>query len=125
MPIHVPTGSYVLSADVVSHLGENNTAAGFVNLKRMFGGMPRGQGSQPYNHTGGPYGMAAGGETDGKDGGVPIVAAGGEYIVHPDHVREIGGGDLDVGHKVLDEFSTRIRAEMVKTLKKLPPPKKD
>jgi hypothetical protein len=118
LPIGVPSGSYVLSADVVSHLGENNTAAGFANLKRMFGGMPRGGGEQPYNHEGGPYGMATGGTAPE----VPIVAAGGEYVVHPHHVKEIGGGDLDTGHKVLDEFSKRIRAEMVKTLKKLPPP---
>ena len=61
LPMGVPSGSYVLSADVVSHLGENNTAAGFANLKRMFGGTPRGGGSQPYNHEGGPYGMADGG----------------------------------------------------------------
>lgn len=121
LPMGVPSGSYVLSADVVSHLGENNTAAGFANLKRMFGGTPRGGGSQPYNHEGGPYGMADGGTAKQ----VPIVAAGGEYVVHPHHVKQIGGGDLDTGHKVLDEFSKRIRAEMVKTLKNLPGPKKD
>ena len=122
LPMEVPSGSYVLSADVVSHLGENNTAAGFVNLKRMFGGIPRGQGSQPYGHKGGPYGMADGGTAPA---GVPIVAAGGEYVVHPYHVRQIGDGDLDLGHKVLDEWSKRIRADHVKLLKHLPPPKKN
>jgi hypothetical protein len=65
--------------------------------------------------------MASGGKSDG----VPIVAAGGEYVVHPDHVRAVGGGDLDMGHKVLDEFVRRKRSELVKTLKKLPGPKKD
>jgi hypothetical protein len=83
--------------------------------------MPRGGGDQPYNHEGGPYGMADGGEAPH---GVPIVAAGGEYVVHPEAVREIGGGDLDTGHKVLDEFVARVRADLIKTLKKLPSPKK-
>ena len=36
-----------------------------------------------------------------------------------------GGGDLSTGHRVLDEFVKRMRAETVKTLKNLPPPKKD
>jgi hypothetical protein len=121
LPMHVPSGSYVIPADIISAAGEGNTMAGFAHAKRVFGGMPRGGGEQPYNHEGGPYGMARGGKSDG----VPIVAAGGEYVVHPDHVRAVGGGDLDVGHKVLDEFVKRSRAELVKTLKKLPPPKKD
>jgi hypothetical protein len=121
LPMSTQSGAYVLPADVVGHLGESNTAAGFANLKRMFSGVPRGGGSQPYNHEGGPYGMARGGET----GTVPIVAAGGEHILSPDEVRWAGGGDLDTGHKVLDEFVKRIRADLVKTLKKLPGPKKN
>jgi hypothetical protein len=122
LPMHVPSGSYVLPADIISGAGEGNTIAGFKHAKRVFGGTPRGGGDQPYNHEGGPYGMAHGGHSPD---GVPIVAAGGEYVVHPDHVREVGGGDIDVGHKVLDEFVKRQRATLVKTLKKLPPPKRD
>jgi hypothetical protein len=121
LPMHVPSGSYVLPADIVSAAGEGNTIAGFKHAKRVFGGTPRGGGAQPYNHTGGPYGMKDGGAASG----VPIVAAGGEYVVHPDHVRDVGGGDLDMGHKVLDEFVHRMRKELIGTLKKLPGPKKD
>jgi hypothetical protein len=121
LPMHVPSGSYVLPADIVSAAGEGNTMAGFAHAKRVFGGTPRGGGEQPYNHEGGPYGMAAGGTASG----VPIVAAGGEYVVHPHHVREVGGGDLDMGHKVLDEFVKRKRSELVKTLKRLPGPQKN
>jgi hypothetical protein len=121
LPIHVPSGSYVIPADIISGAGEGNTIAGFKHARRVFGGTPYGGGAQPYNHEGGPYGMAKGGATEG----VPIVAAGGEYVVDPDQVREVGGGDLDRGHKVLDEFVLRMRKELVKTLKKLPPPKKD
>lgn len=125
LPIHVPTGSYVLPADIVSASGEGNTIAGFKHARRVFGGEPYGGGAQPYNHTGGPYGMAAGGVAENEDPGIPIVAAGGEWVVHPHHVRNVGGGDLDMGHKVLDEFVKRYRKELIDTLKKLPGPRKD
>jgi ADP-ribose pyrophosphatase YjhB (NUDIX family) len=254
LPMHVPSGSYVLPADIISGMGEGNTIAGFKHARRMFGGTAYGGGAQPYNHEGGPYGMATGGaikhhaagilfmspddkillmrrtgkdhagewalpgggiekgesvedaarrelheETghkfDGhltpvtrrkKDGvdfttllahaepfqpkindehdayawvpradalkarlhpgvkdtleqlaapigkagggassGVPIVAAGGEYVLHPDEVREVGGGDLDTGHQVLDGFVKRMREELIGTLKNLPGPRKD
>jgi hypothetical protein len=124
LPMTVPTGSYVLPADIISGSGEGNTIAGFKHARRAFGGNPYGGGAQPYGHTGGPYGMAAGGKTD-DDPGVPIVAAGGEYVLHPDEVREVGGGDLDTGHKVLDEFVKRMRKDLIGTLKKLPGPSKN
>lgn len=126
LPMHVPSGSYVLPADCVSGApgAEGNTMAGFAHAKRVFGGMPRGGGDQPYNHKGGPYGMKSGGAAHG-DSGIPIVAAGGEYVIHPDAVREIGGGDLDMGHRVLDEFVKRVRKELIHTLKHLPGPKRD
>src|ERR1017187_5366615 len=79
LPMTVHTGSYVLPADIISGMGEGNTIAGFKHARRMFGGQPYGGGAQPYNHEGGPYGMADGGGTHGDDSGVPIVAAGGEY----------------------------------------------
>lgn len=126
LPMTVHPGSYVIPADVISAGGEGNTIAGFKHAKRVFGGMPRGQGASPYGQSKGPYGMMAkGGSADSSESGVPIVAAGGEYVVHPDGVRECGGGDLDTGHKVLDEFVKRIRKELIGTLKSLPGPKKD
>jgi hypothetical protein len=135
LPMHVPSGSYVIPADIVSGMGEGNTAAGFKHLKRMFSGTPRGQGEHPYGQAGGPYGSGQGvyGQGKGpygmKDGGsassVPIVAAGGEHVLTPDEVREAGGGDLDTGHKVLDAFVLRMRKELIHTLKHLAPPKKD
>lgn len=121
LPMHVPSGSYVIPADIVSGMGEGNTIAGFKHMRRMFGGEPYGGDQNPYGQSGGPYGMASGGKTDG----VPIVAAGGEYVLHPDQVRDAGGGDLDLGHKVLDEFVKRMRKELVNTLKNLPGPKRD
>lgn len=141
LPMHVPSGSYVIPADIISAMGEGNTMAGFKQMKRIFGGTPYGGGKQPYNVSGGPYGMSSampygqgagpyGSELPGKaEGGetdsVPIVAAGGEYVLSPEEVRMVGQGDLELGHKVLDEFVKRYRKETINTLKKLPGPKKD
>ena len=128
LPMHVPSGSYVIPADVVSAHGEGNTIAGFKVMRRTFGGTPYGQGAGPYGQGGGPYGeplgRASGGEVN-DDKGVPIVAAGGEYVLSPDEVRHIGDGDLNAGHRALDEFVKRSRKKLIKTLQKLPGPKKD
>jgi hypothetical protein len=128
LPMHVPSGSYVIPADIVSGMGEGNTIAGFKHMRRMFGGGPYGEGNAPYGGGGGPgpYGeaiqtRAAGGEANS----VPIVAAGGEYVLSPEQVAAVGEGDIDLGHRVLDEFVKRKRAEIVNTLKKLPGPKRD
>lgn len=256
LPITVESGSYVLPADCVSHLGENNTLAGFKVLRRMFGGEPYGAGEHPYGQSGGPYGAhmprATGGKVErraagilfvspekevllmrraGKDhpgewalpagglekdetpeqaarreteeeagyshegglspfmhsnrdgvvfntflahsnrfvpklndehdgamwvkpseaeklplhpgvraaleklrkgkahggaaSGVPIVAAGGEWVIPPSHVEQVGAGDRDMGHRVLDSFVLRIRKEQIDKLKKMAPPRKD
>lgn len=140
LPMHVPSGSYVIPADIVSAMGEGNTMAGFKRIKRMFGGTPYNQGQTPYSKGSAPYdkgqmpydapstpygmglpGRAAGGEASA----VPIVAAGGEYVLSPEEVRKVGKGDMDLGHRALDEFVKRFRRETIKTLQKLPPPKKD
>lgn len=58
---------------------------------------------------------------------VPIVVAGGEYLVAPNVVKNhplLGNGDLTHGHRVLDSFVKRVRARTVKTMAKLPGPKR-
>ena len=102
LPIHVPSGADVIPADIVSALGEGNTMAGFRILNDMFGV-----------------------QNLGDEPATEIVAAGGEYIIAPLSVVRIGGGDLDVGHRNLDQFITKYRAQTVKTLQKLPGPKRD
>lgn len=144
LPIHVPSGAYVIPADIISGMGEGNTDAGFKVAKNIFsvplygssakapayGAAPTPYGENPATayeqKLTAPYGMdmpakAAGGEADAA----PIVAAGGEYVIHPDDVRRIGGGDLDAGHRELDRFVKMYRKHLIDTLKKLPGPKKD
>lgn len=107
LPMHVPAGAYVIPADIISAMGEGNTMAGFRVAREIFTKVaPR---------------KARGGSA----GAVPIVAAGGEYVIHPDDVTALGDGDMSAGHTILDGFVTKMRAKTVKTLKALPGPKKD
>jgi len=105
LPMHVASGSYVIPADIISAIGEGNTMAGFKAAQIIFSGGEK-TSTMPSNL-------------------VPIVAAGGEYVINPQDVASIGGGDLDSGHKALDEFVKKMRAKTIKTLSKLPGPKKD
>lgn len=100
LAIDVPSGSYVIPADIVSGLGQGNTANGLKVLERMF----------PPIHA------------IGSRKSVPIMAAGGEFTVSPEVVKKIGGGDEKKGHAVLDKFIINSRKKLVKTLKKLPGP---
>lgn len=140
LPMKVRAGSYVLPADIPSALGQGNTMAGGEILKKMFtsgayGMQPmKGSGSgrrgllspqripkQPFAE-GGDAEASAGEEGDGEH--VPIIAAGGEYIISPDVVKDIGHGDMKAGHDVLDKFVLKVRKHHITTLKKLPAPKK-
>ena len=139
LPMHVPSGSYVIPADIISAMGEGNTMAGFKKARIIFGGTPYtgktqpygGISGAPYGVTGGPYGAQGGPYSPPKraEGGevppVPIIAAGGEYVLSPEQVRAVGDGDIELGHRVLDAFIKKMRAETINTLKKLPGPKKD
>lgn len=131
--IDVHAGSYVVPADVVAGLGENNTLAGMKILDRMFKATPYTvAGPTPYRS---PIAPPAGSSiaaptslTTMANGGaakqVGIVAAGGEYVIGPDKVTEIGSGDMDRGHKILDAFVKKVRKDHIKTLSKLPSPAK-
>jgi len=104
LPINVPSGSYVIPADIISAMGEGNTMAGFKYANAVFGVQQNSPEHEP----------------------VEIVAAGGEYVITPENVaNRIGGGDVDAGHKNLDEFVKDYRAKTIKTLSKLPGPKRD
>jgi hypothetical protein len=132
LPMHVASGSYVIPADIISSMGEGNTMAGFRAARNIFT-RPISFGNEPYESEGGPYGSsglpygakAVHHAKGGATGAVPVVVAGGEYVIHPDDVTHIGGGDMERGHAILDAFVKKQRAKTVKTLQKLPGPKKD
>lgn len=130
LPMHVPHQSYVLPADIVSAMGEGNTLAGFKVAaelpKSMFRAHNRTKG-HPYGSHGLPYGAPSPEHhaRGGKTSQVPIIAAGGEHVFTPEECRMIGGGDIDRGHRILDEFVKQLRASTVKKLEGLPGPRKD
>jgi len=147
LPMSVPQGSYIIPADIPSALGQGNTMAGDKILGSMlqankdtlksgpygsaarapFGKLKKAKaGNSGLQATRTPKGMgrmkkfADGGETED----IPIIAAGGEYVVHPDQVAGVGNGDVEAGHKVLDKLVLNIRKRHIETLKKLKPPKR-
>lgn len=120
--IHVPSGAYVIPADIISAMGEGNTMAGFKVANTIFTRVPGMRGTPGASAELGIPMKAEGGPIDPP---VPIVAAGGEYVIAPEDVVSIGEGNLDEGHKILDSFVKKMRAKTVETLKKLPGPKKD
>lgn len=132
--VHVKNGSYVLPADIVGALGEHNTLAGFTVAKALpslWKAYNRTEGA-PYDKEGLPYDAPEPFHSRGGHVGdgpheihVPVVVAGGEHVYSPEEVAILGGGSLEDGHKILDEFVKQVRAKSVKTLKNLPPPKKD
>ncbi len=127
LPMHVPSGSYVIPADIISAMGEGNTMAGFKVAKGIFSRtLYGGAKGRPYGAPTAPYGQPMPGKAEGGPiEAVPIVAAGGEYVISPDDVLHVGGGDLDAGHKILDAFVIGMRKKTIQTLKTLDPPKKD
>jgi Family of unknown function (DUF6496) len=123
--INVPSGSYVLPAAHVSALGQGNTLNGFAVLSRMFGPpMNVRRGSGPPRLPGMRMPSDVGGARGHGGGQVPIMAAGGEYVLSPDQVGKVGGGHLDHGHRILDEWVKSTHKKLAKTAAKLPPPAK-
>jgi len=84
-------------------------------------GLPYSGNGLPYFGEGSPYSArrADGGAVDG----VPIIAAGGEYVITPEECQYCGKGDIDLGHKILAAFVKQYRKHVIKTLSKLPGPK--
>jgi len=134
LKMNVPSGSYVIPADIISAMGEGNTMAGFKLANKVFSkpvswmtGAPYQSPSTPYGMEETPYGISMPHKASGgsAENGIPIVAAGGEYVVSPEDVLQLGDGDMDAGHRHMDEFVKKMRARTVKTLQKLPGPKRD
>lgn len=128
LPISVKGGSYVLPADHVSALGQNNSLAGSEIVNRMFKLGP--YGSTPTKLRGSKVSVphldlrgskfAEGGEAEPTD----IIAAGGEIVIPPEAIVE-RFGDLEKGHRALDKWVVDTRKKHISTLRGLKPPKKD
>lgn len=120
LPINVGPGSYVVPADIVSAVGQGNSMAGSNILGRMFKPKSANLGLKGRKRAGRMF-MADGGAAED----VPIVAAGGEFVISPEEVADVGDGDVNKGHQILDDFVKATRKNHIKTLRKLPAPKKD
>jgi hypothetical protein len=120
LPLHVTSGSYVLPADIVSGLAEGNTEAGYEIIKKMIE-EAKSRGGRVGMQT--KYGLT--GHYHQPRNIVPVIVAGGEYILTPEEVEAFGEGDINAGHKVLDSFVKTQRKKTIKTLKKLPGPARD
>lgn len=122
LPTAVPRNSHVIPADVVSGLGQGNSSAGARIIDKIL---------HPHRmklavtHRGvkSPPSIFAKRADGGEAGGVPIIVAGGEYIVDPDTVTSIGGGNPNKGHDILDKFITGSRKQTIATMRNLPGPK--
>ncbi len=122
--MNVPSGAYVFPSDFVSHIGQNNTQAGYSILSRLFPSHP----TDGIAASGGHRSSASdkgGGRGASVGQAVPVVTAGGEYVASPQAVlRRVGTNSLSHAHKVLDKWVLDIRKQHIKTLKKLPGPAK-
>lgn len=138
IPMGVRSGSYVVPADVVSGLGQGNSMAGASALNRLFkigpygsagGGAPKAvvpkMAAMPRPQKAFSDGGDVSAATQGTSPPIDIVAAGGEFSVPPEAVAQIGGGDVSHGHDILDAFVKHVRKKTIKTLRKLPGPKKN
>lgn len=146
--VSVPAGSFVIPADVVSGIpsAQGNSLAGHSALAKLFNSLPLLPDEAPYGSNSpklargrtmpglmnvhhvmaGSFDKSKGGPVrDGHSGHVPIMAADGEFVVSPEHVRRLGLGNLERGHAILDQFVDEARKRNIRDLKKLPGTVKD
>jgi hypothetical protein len=140
LPLAVPADSHVIPADVVSGIGEGNSLHGAQMLDQMFHsgrlGMKAihmGNAGRGLPHAPKPFHFARG----GADRTTDIMAAGGEYVVRPEAVAELGRrmiahdpqyksrrDAMKAGHDAIDDFILRARKHIVETTRRLPGPVK-
>lgn len=123
LPMGVKPGSFIFPADVVSGMGQGNSMAGANGLSRMLkmGPYSSGVAKPPTSRRG----FAGGGDVGADAPTVGIMASGGEFIAPPDRIADVlGGGDLNRGHDVADAMVSHVRKKTIRTLRKLPKPRK-
>lgn len=133
-PVKVPSGSYVVPADIVSGRGQGNTIAGSQAIQRMFKMGPYGTSAMPMRHGAGaprPPHVAtpkfkSGGKADNHIG-VPtdVNIAGGEVVIPPGNLMKTVHPDLNHAHRIMDAWVLHERKKLRETLAKLPGPARD
>lgn len=108
--ITIRVNSYVLPADIVSSIGDGNTLAGAKRLDQL----------ERQNPMPPVAGLARGGLAGGRTRQIRI--SGGEYVLSPERVAALGGGDYRRGAVTLDREVEAIRGHQAKKLKSLPGP---
>lgn len=143
LPLKVPAESHVVTADVVSGLGQGDTHSGASLFQQALRSGPYGV-PLPHEHRGhGPPHAPAVSQhmMDLAKGGRPnasILAATGEFVVPPEDwlardphdgqlywhagVRSLGKGDLKRGHQALDRMMANVRSHSKNFLKNAPAP---
>ena len=132
---HVPSGSFVIPADIVSGHGEGNTLAGANALQKMFkmgpygSSMPKMGGGRGLPHPPAIGKMMSGGGKGGTDKNVgtpvPVKLAGGEIVVPPENLMAVVHPNLKHAHNIMDAWVVLERKKLRKTLAKLPGPARD
>lgn len=147
IPTSVSSDSHVVPSDVIAGLGEGSTLAGARVMDRIFQSGPYGT---PLSHSHASlhiprapaFHQSAGGrKTDGPHKTVPIAASSGEYLIKPEAVYRIGlvaaknmklnpkkltpRNVMDIGHDTIDAWILYERKKHIKTLQKLPKPRRD
>jgi hypothetical protein len=127
---HVPSGSFVIPADIVSAHGEGNTLAGINKLHQKFR-MGHNPSAIPGANQSAGKKFAKGGADHHVGKPVKVILAGGEVVVPAENVletmRRITGKPLtlDQAHHEMDAWVIKERKKLVKTLKSLPGPARD
>lgn len=124
--MNLASGSYVMPAAAISHLGQSNTMAGMKVLTNMLGGgkMAQGMGAPKPPRMMGIPGDKGGARGEGTGNSVPVVTAGGEFVIPPELVARLGDGDIKFGHRILDKWVMKLHKDAARTIKNLPPPAK-
>lgn len=126
---HVPSGSYVIPADIVSGRGQGNTIAGSKALESLFRlgrkparkrlGVPRRRAK----------GLALGGApelpSEAETPPVRVNLAGGEIVVPPENLTDVVHPDLKTAHEIMDAWVLQERKNLRKELARLPGPVKE
>lgn len=129
---HVPSGSYVIPADIVSGRGQGNTIAGAGALQKLFKMGPYGAGSPELKRGPGlPKAPITKMRADG--GAIPeaeevpvrVNLAGGEIVVPPENLLAAVHPNLETAHSIMDAWVLHERKLLRKTLAGLPGPVRD